>query len=225
VARALVIHPNRLRPNPWNTNLVSPENEAKLAKSLDELGQFKPIIVRFLPDLRTDTDYEILGGEHRWQIAMNTGLHEVHIFDLGVVDDIKAKKISLADNPRYGADDTLALAKLLGELGTADELQAILPYTDADISAIFSATDIALEELDLPDDFDSTAAPEIKAPERATKTHTIMRFKVPLTDAEKITEKISKTQKRQGFSSSDELTNAGDALVHLLFADPDEGDE
>jgi hypothetical protein len=44
-----------------------------------------------------------------------------------------------------------------------------------------------------------------------------MRFKVPLGDAEKITELIVKVKKRQNFTSSDDLTNAGDALVHQLF--------
>lgn len=218
--KSLSVHPNRLRPNPWNTNFVSPENETKLARSLEELGQFKPIIVRELPD--GETEFEILGGEHRWQIAMNTGLTEVFIFNLGVIDDLMAKKVSLADNPRYGADDTLALAKLLGEIGTADEIQGFLPYTDADVSAIFSSTDIALGELELPESFEETAPEEIK-PERVPKTHTIMRFKVPLSDAERITEVIAKTQKHQDFNSSDELTNAGDALVHLIFAE--RGDE
>lgn len=217
--KLLSVHPDRLRANPWNTNFVSPENEAKLKYSLKELGQFKPIVVREAPDGKTD--FEILGGEHRWQETLAAGATTIDIYNLGVIDDIKAKKISLADNARYGADDTLALARLLGEIGTADEIQQFLPYTDADVSAIFSASDIALDELDLPDSFEDKPAGELKA-ERAVKTHTIMRFKVPLTDAERITEVVVKTQKRQGFTSSDELTNAGDALVHIIFADEDE---
>jgi ParB-like chromosome segregation protein Spo0J len=221
VPKLLTVHPDRLRPNTWNTNFVSPENEVKLSRSLEELGQFKPIIVRTLPDGLTD--WEILGGEHRWSVAKEKGLKEVIIFDLGEVDDLKAKKISLADNPRYGSDDTLALAKLFKELGSADELQQILPYTDADMSAIFASTDIALDELDLPESFDAEK-PELEEikQKKEPKTHTIMRFKVPLSDAEKITEMVTKTQKRQSFTSSDELTNAGDALVHLLFGDKDE---
>lgn len=215
------VHPDRLRANPWNTNFVSPENETKLARSLDELGQFKPIIVRELRDIPSMTDFEILGGEHRWQMAIAHKHKTVDIYNLGVIDDIKAKKITLADNARYGADDTLALAKLLGEIGTPDEIQSFLPYTDADVSAIFSASDIALDELELPESFEDKAPADLK-PEREAKTHTIMRFKVPLSDAERITEIITKTAKRQSFTSSDELTNAGDALVHIIFADKDE---
>ena len=37
-----------------------------------------------------------------------------------------------------------------------------------------------------------------------------------LGDAERLTALIAETQKIQGLTTSDELTNAGDALVHLL---------
>lgn len=218
--KLLAVHPDRLRANSWNSNFVSPENEIKLARSLEDLGQFKPIVVREFAD--ETTDFEILGGEHRWHVARGAKLEEVWIFNLGVVADDLAKKISLADNARYGADDTVALAKLFESIGTADEIQQFLPYTDSDISSIFSASVIALDELDLPESFDAGAETPDTKPERLPKTHTIMRFKVPLSDAERITEVITKTQKRQGYSSSDELTNAGDALVHIIFAEDEE---
>ena len=209
--------PDNCRPNTWNTNLVSPENEEKLAKSIELLGLFKPIVVRELYDEETDTSFEILGGEHRWQGAKFLGHIEIPIFNLGAIDDDKAKKIALADNARYGADDTIELAKLLESLGDAGDLQDFLPYSSADLSAIFSSVTIALDELDLPESYEEESAAPGPAPESAPKTHTIMRFKVPLGDAEKITELIVKVKKRQNFTSSDDLTNAGDALVHQLF--------
>jgi ParB-like chromosome segregation protein Spo0J len=222
VPKLLSVNPSRLRANPFNSNLVSPENEAKLARSIEELGQFKPIVVRELPDEETGTNFEILGGEHRWQAAIAGGLDEVYIFNLGVIDDVTAKKIAVADNARYGTDDTLALAKILEQIGTPEQIQEFLPFTNSDISSIFAASDIALDELDLPDSFETKVEPIELRSERAPKTHTIMRFKVPLSDAERITEKVTKTQKRHSFDSSDELTNAGDALVHLLFAGGEE---
>ena len=194
--------------------MVSPENETKLANSVKELGQFKPVIVRSLPD--GATDYEILGGEHRWQNAKAAGDKTIMILDLGEVDDIKAKKISIADNARYGTDDIIELSKLLETIGSPADLQEILPYTAADINALRSASHIALDDLELPEDSDVEAeTPEAK-PEKAPKTHTIMRFKVPIGDAERLTERLTKIQKAQGFTASDELTNAGDALVFAL---------
>jgi hypothetical protein len=44
-----------------------------------------------------------------------------------------------------------------------------------------------------------------------------MRFKISLGDAEAISALIEKIQKRHGLTASDELTNAGDALVHILL--------
>jgi ParB-like chromosome segregation protein Spo0J len=218
VSKQFSIDPKRLRANPWNVNIVTPDNEAKIAESLRQLGQFKPVIVRELYDAATKTDYEILGGEHRWQIALREGTPEIDVYNVGVVSDEIAKKISIADNARYGADDTLALGKLLDEIGDANDLQAILPFSESDINAIFNSSNIALDELDLPEEFDKSDDEKPEAPlEKAPKTHTIMRFKVPIGDAERITELIAKVQKHEGFSGSDELTNAGDALVHVLL--------
>lgn len=208
-----------LRPNPWNSNHVSPDNETKLRASIRQFGLFKPIIVRELYDEETDTKYEILGGEHRWQAAQEEGLDEVPVFSVGVIDDNTAKRITLADNARYGHDDTIELAKLLEEIGNTDELQQILPYTESDFASIFSSVDIALDDLDLEESYETESSGQDPgpAPEKAAKTHTIMRFKIAVADAEKVAELLGKVKKRQGFTSADDLTNAGDALVHQLF--------
>lgn len=211
------VHPSELRANPWNVNRVTPQNEHKIEESLERHGGFfKPIIVRMV-----DGQREILGGEHRWEISLRKGFTEVPVYNLGVISDEKAKEISLLDNARYGTDDTLALAGLLKELGTPDELQSLFPYSDADLTAIFQSTHIALDDLALdaePEENSAAELPEEKAA-KAPKTHTIMRFKVPIADAEKITERIVEVQKDNGYTAADELTNAGDALVHLLLQD------
>ena len=202
-----------LSANSWNTNIVGPENEAKLDEAIRRLGMFKPLVVR-----ETDAGYEILGGEHRWEACKRLGYTEVPVMNLGRISDQLAKEICLADNSRYGTDDTIALAELLHDLGTADELQSFLPYTENDLSAIFASTDIALDELDIEDDLDTRRKEDEPVAAKAPKTHAMMRFKVPLVDAEKITDLIARTQKRHGYDTADELTNAGDALVHLLLS-------
>ncbi|MFH3733079.1 chromosome partitioning protein ParB, partial [Acinetobacter baumannii] len=58
---------------------------------------------------------------------------------------------------------------------------------------------------------------EVELPKTTkVQTHQIMRFKVPIEDVDAITKLIEKTIKAQGFTESDSLTNAGDALVYLL---------
>lgn len=212
-AQFLELKPSQLRKNPWNTNKVTPENERKIRASLKRNGVFKPIIVREIEE----GVYEIIGGQHRWEQAIELGLDKLPVFNLGCIDDKRAKEISLADNARYGTDDTIELAELLKTLDT-DELKDFLPYGESDINEIFSSN-IALEELELEEDIET----KLKTPDdlepvaKPAKTHTIMRFKVPIADAERITALIATTQKEYGFTEADELTNVGDALVQILM--------
>lgn len=211
----LMLDPAELQPNPWNTNIVSPENEAKLDESVRRLGMFKPVVVR-----EYRGGYQILGGKHRNDSAIRLGLKPIPVINLGPIDDLKAKEIGLADNARYGMDDTLGLAELLEELGNPHDLSSFLPWTDTDLKAIFASTTIALDDLDFDEEREEPAASEERV--KAPKTHTIMRFKVPIGDSERISELIAEAQKRQGFTEADELTNAGDALVFLLLGDRDD---
>mgnify|MGYP000421500953 CR=1 FL=1 len=198
-----------LTPNVFNTNAVSPESEIKLENSLKRFGVYKPIICRELDDGRL----EIIGGEHRWRAAKKLGYETVPIVNLGIVPDAKAKEIMLVDNGRYGEDDTLALAELLQDLGNADEILSFLPMSSSELDAIFSSTSIALDDLDS----DSDDLPDLSAASSAPlKTHQIMRFKVPFEDSERIQKRIEYVMKTQGFTEDDSMTNAGNALVHLL---------
>jgi len=214
VPQYLEVSPSDLRKNPWNTNKVSPENERKIRASINRNGIFKPIIVRQVAEME---GYKIIGGEHRWEQAIELGIEKIPVFNLGFIDDQRAKEISLADNARYGVDDTVELADLLKSMGDLNELTDFLPYGETDFDTIFATTDIALDDLEIDEDFETTdAAPTGEPLVKQPKTHTIMRFKVPLSDAERITALIAYTQKNQDMTQADALTNAGDALVHLL---------
>lgn len=205
----LTVEINSLRPNAFNTNRVSPENEEKLLNSLKKFGVYKPIICREAPDQML----EIIGGEHRWRAAKKIGLKEVPIVNLGIVSEEKARQLMLTDNGRYGEDDTFALAELLRELGTED-IQSFLPYSDDELDSIFASSSIDLDDLDSPtDDIDLDSLPSKKA-----QSHVMMRFKVPVEDSELIQKIIDTTMKSQGFTADDSMTNAGHALVHLLRA-------
>jgi ParB-like chromosome segregation protein Spo0J len=209
-----IVDSGELTPPPSNPNIMTPENEAKLEASIKRFGFFRPVIVRELED-----KLEIVGGEHRWEIARRHGM-KVPIMNLGPISDQEAREILLADNARYGVDDTLSLAEFLKEMGdvAVDDLQDFLPYTETDLTEIFSSVDIALDDLDIAESFEKDEEKDAEPPAvKAPKTHTIMRFKVALADAERLTEVIAKTQKHHGYTTADELTNAGDALVHLVF--------
>lgn len=178
---------------------------------MNRLGVFKPVIVRTLED----GTLQILGGEHRAEIAASNGLPTVPVINLGVIDDIKAKEISLVDNGRYGADDSHKLAELLDELGGVDEIISFTPYSDVELNAIFSTKSIDIDELDL-DDEELPALEESMPAASKIQTHQIMRFKVPVEDAEDVEMMINTVMKAQKLEEADSLTNAGDALVWLI---------
>lgn len=215
-----IVEASALQPAPSNPNILTPENEAKLEASIKRFGFFRPVVVRELPVQKLSNPpqpvLEIIGGYHRWEIGARLGM-KIPIMNLGPISDQEAKEILLADNARYGMDDTLALAEFLKDLG-GSEFQDFLPYTETDIADIFSSLDIALEDLEIEENFENDTANDTSPSEpKAPKTHTIMKFKVPLRDAERITAMIASTQKHHGLTDSDELTNAGDALVQILF--------
>jgi ParB family chromosome partitioning protein len=212
VAAQAVVPVELLKPNPWNTNVVSPENERRLEESLKRFaefgGFFKPVTVRTLPN----GTLEILGGQHRWEAARRLGIKEVPIFNVGAISDKLAKEIGLADNGRYGEDDPLALAKLLATVDTKEELAKFLPYSDLDLQNLFSASSIDLDALGL--DGEEQRAPE--SPARPPATHQVMRFKVPVEDIAVVTERIEKVMRENNYTAEDSLSNAGAALVHII---------
>lgn len=202
------VDPGRLRPNSWNTNVVSPDNERKLVESLKRFGFFKPILAREL----ADGSLEVLGGEHRWQAAISQGMKTVPVINLGQLDDVKAKEISLVDNGRYGSDDVLQLAQLLESIGNLSDLSTFMPYDDKELEHIFAATSISIDDLELDDD--EQRAP-VLPPAKRVQDFQLMRFKVPIGDAAMVQERIEQIMKDQKFTEDDSLTNAGHALVHL----------
>ncbi len=202
-----MVNPERLSPNPWNTNTVPPDNETKLEESIKRFGMFKPIIVR-----EVDGKLQIIGGEHRASAAKRLKLKEVPIVNLGVIDDKRAKEIGLVDNGRYGSDDLLSLAELIEGLGSIDEITSYMPYAEADLASIFASTSIELDDLDLPDENDE---PTKLPSEKPIQTHQIMRFKIPVGDAGMVTDLINRVMKTQKFTEGDSLENAGDAVVFI----------
>lgn len=195
-----------LRPSPFNVNIVSPDNETKIDNSIERLGLFKPALCRELDD----GSLELIGGEHRWLSAKRKGEKEFPIINLGRVSDARAKEIGLVDNARYGTDDTLQLAELFDGM-EVDDLSSFTPFSDSDITSIFSSVNIELDNLDIEESDERPGVPQ----ERPLQTHQIMRFRIPVEDSwiQKLLEETMKTQK---MNESDSLTNAGDALIYLL---------
>lgn len=209
--------PKIFHKNPWNSNSVNPKNMQKLCESIKSLGFNSAVIVREL----TDGTLQILGGSHRIEAAIELGLKEVPYLNLGVISDVKAKKVGLVDNSRYGSDDSLQLARLIEDIRIdTPDLTTFLPLQDEDLQSIMRAVDIDLDSLDIAPEHEEEAPydPEAGRVERPLKTHDILSFRVTMREAEAIRTLIEKTIKREGLDDgSDDKTVAGAALSHMLL--------
>lgn len=204
------LSPDSLKPNKWNSNHVSPADEAKLLESIKRNGFFKPALAREL----SDGSLELIGGEHRVRAAQTLGYDEIPVMNLGKISDKKAKELMLLDNARYGSDDTLALAALLNELGSVEDITSFMPFSDSEVSNIFASVSIDLDMLDMSEEDMLAGKPKESMP--AVQTHQTMRFRVPTEDVQGLSDKLEKVMRLQGFDEKDSLVNAGDALVWLL---------
>ena len=202
------IDPNKLSANPWNTNQLTPEAKLKLEESIQLLGMFKPVVVRELED----GQLQILGGEHRAEIAIELGITEIPIVNLGKITEDNAKRIGLVDNARYGYDDSALLGELLKELGNPTDLASFLPFNIKEFDRMLAVAEIDLDDIGFEDD----DAPAIETIAKAPKTHTLIRFRVPIADQPMVETVIKTIIEKQGFVDSDSMVQAGDALVWLI---------
>lgn len=207
--------PRGLKKNNWNPNQLSAESEAKLRKSIEENGILRPVVVRELED----GSLEIVGGVHRNDIFIEKGFEKVPVLNLGRVDDKTAKKALLLDNARYGEDDPTKLADLLSDVGTAKEIEQWLNMDLDDLETLIGLGSLEADELDLLDDLgdlEELDDEEIEiAPAKDLKTHQIMKFKVPVENAEMVKGVIDRIIKEQGIEDSDAGVKAGESLVWL----------
>lgn len=136
-----------LRPNPWNPNTMTPEEERAVGESIDLYGFLDPVTVR--PIARGK--YQILDGEHRWRAAKRAGRETVLVNVLDVPDDLTAKKLTLILNQR-GGPDRVELARLLAELQRelGKDVGKGLPYTADELASIIATADARWRENEAP---------------------------------------------------------------------------
>jgi ParB-like chromosome segregation protein Spo0J len=188
--------------------------EQRLRASITEFGLYKPILVRELSDSGA---LQILGGEHRWQIATDMGLTTVPVVNLGEIDDKKAKLLGLADNGQYGEDDASMLSRILKDIGEED-VAMFLPYSDQDLAGMFAAADIDLDSLGFDDD-EARVPLTPEADTRAKITHELMRLKVPVEDRERVQGFFDHIVNTRGLKAEeDSMVAAGMALVLIVNA-------
>jgi ParB family chromosome partitioning protein len=146
----------KLTPNPWNPNRMSPEMRHKLKEYIKREGFVEPIVVR-----PKGEGFEILGGFHRWSIAGELGYHSVPCVVLNL-DDRRAKILSVNLNEMKGQSLPDLLANLVHDLSretTLEDLETLLPYSINELKD-------SLELLKIPDGLEAYLAAEAARQEK-----------------------------------------------------------
>jgi hypothetical protein len=147
-----------LVPNPWNYNTQPDAMFTKLAESLRTFGFVQPVVVR-----QDEGAWQIINGEHRWRAAKLLGMTEIPVRDLGVLDDAKAKQLTIILNELGGTPDQVRLAELLRDINldvNIDDIIKVMPFPDFETRLLIDAVDF---HFDTASSVDIRGAKEIDA--------------------------------------------------------------
>ena len=194
----------RIEPNPWNPNRMSPEMYEKLREYVKKEGLVEPIVVR-----PRGEGYQILGGYHRWKIAQDLGYETVPCAVVEL-DDRRAKILSVNLNEMKGQSVTSLLSELIYDLNKElilEDLETMLPYTEGELKD-------CLEIMKIPDGLEALLNEQAALAERE-RPH-ILSFVVD--NAEPVEKALQAASRRNGG-----LTR-GRALVEIARAYIAEGE-
>lgn len=144
--KALRLPVDAIDANPWNPNRMDDFMRDKLRQMIAAQGFTKPVIVR-----ECGERYEIIDGEHRWNIAKELGFSKVPVVNLGAVDDVEARLMTIQLNETHGESQTEDLVRVVSDIERAGGDLALLPFDRDDIASMLSAMgdDVDCDEWDV----------------------------------------------------------------------------
>lgn len=117
-----VINVADIRPGDNDRQHFDDEELAQLARSILELGQITPVLVRHTPG--ADTEYQLIGGERRWRAHRLAGITTIKaVIDRSMSDEQAAAAMTAENTGRVDLDpmeEARAYAKL-AEQGMTNE--------------------------------------------------------------------------------------------------------
>lgn len=135
-------------PNPWNPNKMTPEMKAKEEASLRRFGFLKSVVVRETSVGR----YEIIDGEHRFEIMKTSGAVQLPVLNLGKISTAEAKQLTVLLNEIRGESDFLKLSDLFATTKDdfkPEDLAGLLPFSKEEIESLITASDFDWSGFDM----------------------------------------------------------------------------
>jgi ParB-like chromosome segregation protein Spo0J len=130
----------KLRKAEWNYKLDEPEKEAKLLEQIRKNGILETSLVRELPKGL----YEVVDGNHRYDVYQELAIGSVPCFTLGKISLNTAKRIAIEKNETRFASDPLKLSSLFKEISVdfkPAELSATMPYSEEEVLSMIKLID------------------------------------------------------------------------------------
>lgn len=152
-----------IRPNEWNPNELDPDTFNELTRNIQEEGFLQPIVVAPLPE-GADYKFEIIDGEHRYDVAVLLDMKEVPVAIKEHENDVE---ISIGDKRRFltvkmdklrgkfNQKKFTVLVKDLMERHTFEDVAQHLAFTDpTELEQMIKSTRESLPTDEMKRDFD-----------------------------------------------------------------------
>jgi hypothetical protein len=152
----------------WNYKEDDEFRAAQLQENLKRNGQIVNIVVRKL----STGYYEVLDGNHRLDAIKGLGWASAFCYDLGVVSDARARRISVEINETRFTTNIVRLAEVIGEIKeefSLDDLLTTLPFTPEELEAFAEMKKFDWESGQGPDTSGGLASEKVKMEFMLTK--------------------------------------------------------
>ena len=191
IQRSVKIETQKIHPNNWNANFLTPKSQKALGGSMELFTQVAEILVRPHPFI--EGEYEIIDGEHRY--IENPEYLLCHVIT-GLTDE-ECQLLTHASHG-YGEHEPVKLSKSLRDIEKAigDRTFQPIPSTKDDISKMMEAA-------------------KDKLPPEASGDFTRMVFSVPTDAVDIVRAALEKVMQEGGIEGENYSVKLGRSLEYL----------
>jgi len=140
----LMISINDLIKAKWNYKTDDPEKAEALKNNINKNGQIENIIVR-----QVGNKYEVINGNHRLDVFKELLYTKVYCYNLGIITDSMAKRISIETNETKFVTDFIKLGGLIKDLKldfNFDDLEKTMPFSKDELSKLIKLSEFDFDK-------------------------------------------------------------------------------